>query len=114
MLDHADRHALGRWCRTRRVKWFAATTGAGGDAVLLAADTGGWPAMRLVRVTDGWLLETGAGEALAAASALPALLDAMDAGIAEIAPLPMGLGGTPGAGFHGSETVVNAAGSAIT
>lgn len=110
MLEQSDRTILSRWCRARGVRWFAATTGAGVDAVLLAADTGGWPLMRLVRIVDGWLLETEAGEPAAAASDLLALLDAMDAGIAEFGSLPNVHAGM----HHAPPATRKAAGSAIT
>jgi hypothetical protein len=76
MLDQADLHALERWCAARRVTWAACAH----DAVLLRGAAG--PPARLCPRPDGWALETEAGEALAAASTLPALLDAMDAGLA--------------------------------
>ena len=110
MLEHTDRNALSRWCQARRVRWFAATTGAGVETVLLAADTGGWPLMRLVRVVDGWLLETETGEPAAASSDLLALLDAMDAGIVEFGPLPIAHGGVR----HSPPATRKAAGSAMT
>ena len=75
MLDQSDRQALLRWCTARRVTWAESAPGA----VLL---TGAGPATRLCPGAEGWTLETEAGEALAAASNLPALLDAMDAGLA--------------------------------
>jgi len=78
MLDQLDRQALLRWCHSRRMKWAEAAS----DAVLLVAESGTGPATRLRPGEDGWQLETEAGEALAAASDLPALLDAMDAGLA--------------------------------
>ncbi len=75
MLDQSDRQALLRWCTARRVTWAESAPGA----VLLR---GAGRATRLCPGQDGWTLETEAGEALAAASNLPALLDAMDAGLA--------------------------------
>lgn len=75
MLDQSDRQALLRWCTARRVTWAESAPGA----VLLK---GVGPATRLCPRADGWTLENEAGEALAAASNLPALLDAMDAGLA--------------------------------
>jgi hypothetical protein len=76
MLDQADLHALERWCAARRVTWAECAH----EAVLLRGGSG--PAARLCPRADGWTLETEAGEALAAASNLPALLDAMDGGLA--------------------------------
>jgi hypothetical protein len=76
MLDQSDRQALLRWCTARRITWAESAPGA----VLLKAPTG--PATRLCPGAHGWTLETESGEALAAASNLPALLDAMDAGLA--------------------------------
>ena len=77
MLDQLDRQALLRWCHSRRVKWAEAAP----DSVLLVAESGAGRATRLRPGEEGWQLETEAGEALAAASDLPALLDAMDAGV---------------------------------
>jgi hypothetical protein len=84
MLTTADRQFLIRWCRARRVKWFAAVASDGGPAVLLIADTGPRVPMRVAFAPDGLRLETETGEVLAAASDLPALLDALDAGIADL------------------------------
>lgn len=78
MLDQVDRQALSRWCHARRVTWAEDAPGA----VLLVAEFGAGPPTRLRPLDDGWKLETESGEALAAASDLPSLLDAMDGGLA--------------------------------
>ena len=85
MLGQNDRQVLMRWCRARRVRWLATLGPDRQPAVLLVADGPGWPAMRVLAERDGLLLETETGEILAAASGLQALLDAVDAGIAEVA-----------------------------
>jgi|GEM_PF-4842047 len=86
MLDQADRTVLVRWCRTRHVTWAALSGAPEHPVISLLAEEGPWAALRLSHEPSGWMLATEGGETLAAASSLPALLDAMDAGIAELAP----------------------------
>lgn len=102
MLDTGDRLVLLRWCRTRRVPWSAADTPSAATVVTLHA-TQGRRTLRVVAEPDGMRLETESGITLAAASGLLALLDAIDAGIADLPDLP-----------HRSPTLRNIAGSAIT
>ena len=89
MFDPADRQFLQRWCRARRMKWLASTSTDGSPAILLFADAADRPPMRLVAGREGLRLETEGADILAAASTLPALLDVLDAGIADLpAPPP--------------------------
>ena len=86
MLDPSDRTVLLRWCRARHVTWSALSGPPEHPVITLLADVGPWSALHLTHDAAGWLLATPEGETLAAASSLPALLDAMDAGIAETIP----------------------------
>ncbi|MCX7381331.1 MAG: hypothetical protein NT133_07925 [Alphaproteobacteria bacterium] len=102
MLDTSDRLVLLRWCRARRVPWSTGDT-PGGTAMITLHATQGRRTLRVIAAADGMRLETEGGDTLAAASGLLALLDAVDAGIADMPNLP-----------HRSPIRRNIAGSAIT
>lgn len=87
MLGWVDRQFLQRWCRARRMKWFAIATVDGQAAVLLVAEAADRPPIRVVADRGELRLETSSGHILAMASNLAALLDVIDAGIADL-PLP--------------------------
>ncbi|MCW3477612.1 hypothetical protein [Limobrevibacterium gyesilva] len=92
MLDPADLQILARWCRARRLGWRRKSGPAAGHVLLeplMAAAP--WQGMLLVAGVDGYLLQDATGETLAFASDLPALLDAVDAGVAEPPRGPAGL-----------------------
>lgn len=83
MQRASEVRALNNWCHARAFRWLA----VGGPEVhgmLLepAAGRRPWQHVRLVSDPDGWRLEDEVGETLATASALPALLDAVDGGVA--------------------------------
>jgi hypothetical protein len=87
MLGWVDRQFLQRWCRGRRMKWFAIASVDGQAAVLLVAEAGDRPPIRVVADRGELRLETASGHLLAMSSNLAALLDVVDAGIADL-PLP--------------------------
>lgn len=88
MLEAADRLFLVRWCRARRVNWFAATTRQGTPTIMLLAEGFGAPPIRVIGEAGALRLVANDGEILAAASSLQSLLDALDAGIAAPAQAP--------------------------
>jgi hypothetical protein len=95
MLARAELLLLVAWCRARRMTCIPAGAGAGTAALLLQSVGRGADAMLLVvEPTERRLLHW-AGQELATASDLPALLDAVDGGVADIPPSPAWLG-TPG------------------
>ncbi len=102
MLDVGDRLVLLRWCRARRVPWSVAEGEADGAVITLHA-TQGRQTLRIIAGPAAMRLETGTGATLAAASGLLALLDAIDAGVADLPDLP-----------YPSSTLRNIAGSAST
>lgn len=83
MLDADDARILARWCRNRRL---SAVACAEGGMTLESWVSPAWNSMRLVESVEGLTLLDGTGETLASASDLPALLDAVDAGVAEPRP----------------------------
>ena len=92
MLDGASIRALNAWCGRRALSWSAANP-AGDSAVMVLCprDAGGpWQRMMLVLDCTELRLENELGEMLASASDLPALLDAVDGGVAEPPAHPCG------------------------
>ena len=86
MFDTADLRQLSLWCRRHRMSWMPGCSDAGEGGLLLRG--GGHR-----RAAAGMLLLTGqpelrllaeSGETVASASSLPALLDALDAGVAQL------------------------------
>jgi hypothetical protein len=88
MLDTADVKILTRWCRDRRLNWMPARADDGAQAVSLGpiGRSSPWRDMLVVAGDDGFCLLDAPGATLATASDLPALLDALDAGVAESRP----------------------------
>ena len=85
MLDWAGLQTLSAWCNRHELSW-TATAKAGGNAVMVlraAAARRPWQRMLLVMENDELRLENEIGETLASASDLPALLDALEGGVAE-------------------------------
>jgi hypothetical protein len=84
MLGPEERVLLDLWCRQRAMRWYPAP-GRGASALMLAHDRWDRPFARmlLVREADEFLLHEANGSILAMASDLPALLDAVDAGVAD-------------------------------
>jgi hypothetical protein len=89
MLAPTDIRTLTAWCHRRAMRWQPLRVDADGAALLLEplAALRPWQRMRLLATDHGYRLEDEAGQPLASASALPALLDALDGGVADAAPL---------------------------
>ena len=91
MLTRAELLLLADWCRARRMTCIPARAvdGADGAAALLLQRPGREAdAMLLVVEARERRLLDGAGLQLATASGLPALLDAVDAGVADMPAAP--------------------------
>lgn len=84
MLKNGALRALASWCAARSTRWVPAQTDDGRPGLLLER-RGRTPAEAVLVVPHqgGYRLVDGAGDVLASASALPALLDALDGGVAE-------------------------------
>lgn len=83
MFKAADRSFLLRWCHARAVP--CALPAEEGAPILLhhgRSGSGAW--FRVAAEQEGFRLETHERDVLAAASTLPALLDALDAGIGRV------------------------------
>ena len=89
MADTSELRLLTRWCRDHAMRWQPLRTDADGTILLLEPAITRHPWQRMVLTADeaGFRLEDELGEALAAASDLPALLDALDGGVAERATM---------------------------
>ncbi len=85
MLESADFKVLSRWCRQRRLQVLDVGQGNGVMAMRLEPNVGTMPFARMLLVagSDGFRLMDGDGAPLAAASDLPAVLDAVDGGVSE-------------------------------
>ncbi len=89
MLDGSAIRALNTWCGHRDLSWSAAPPEGECSVMMLSPRDAGRPWQRMMLVLDDveLRLENELGETLASASDLPALLDAVDGGIAEpVAP----------------------------
>jgi hypothetical protein len=84
-LNSSELRTLTAWCAQRDLRWTPAHPIRGIPTLLLEPRTVRTPWQRMLLVLDAseMRLETELGEALASASGLPALLDAMDGGVAE-------------------------------
>ena len=89
MLTPIDLKMLTLWCGSRAMRWLPLRAGADTAELLLEplAASRPWQRMRLCASDSGFLLADEAGQTLATASDLPALLDALDGGVADAAPL---------------------------
>lgn len=85
MLDRDDLRRLTAWCAARRLRWQPARSDSGEQAVLLdhAGSRQPWRRMEVLADPAGYRLRDEAGATLAVASDLSALLDAVDAGVAD-------------------------------
>jgi hypothetical protein len=85
LLEGPDFRLLARWCRQRRLQVLDLGARNGVMAMRLEPDAGTIPFARMLLVagSDGFRLMDGEGEPLAAASDLPAVLDAVDGGVSE-------------------------------
>ena len=90
MMDGTAIRALNAWCGTRALSWSAAHPLGGCDVMMLMPRDAERPWQRMMLVLDSseLRLENEEGETLASASSLPALLDAVDGGVAEPPPPP--------------------------
>ncbi len=93
MLDRTELRTLAQWCRGRGLRLLPLGTGAEGSVILFEwlEPTRPWQRMKLVLDDDGFRLCDEFGDLLASGSDLPAMLDALDGGIAE--PAARGAGG---------------------
>ncbi len=85
MLSRSELRMLTAWCGRRELRWSPAQAVGGMPTMLLEPQTPRAPWQRMLLVFDEpeMRLETELGEILASASDLPAVLDAMDGGVAE-------------------------------
>jgi len=89
MLDPSDLRLLSGWCRARAMGWSALRADSEAAVLLLEPRVAlrPWQRLRLIAADAGYRLDDEAGQTLAVASDLPALLDAVDGGVADTAPL---------------------------
>lgn len=84
MLRSTELHHLNRWCRRHALRWYPAHRH--GSAMLVLEGLRprhAWARMIVAQTADGLRLQDERQEILATASTLPALLDAMEAGVGE-------------------------------
>ena len=89
MLGGIELRALNTWCGRRDISWSPAGSEDGPPVMMLQQREGGraWQRMMLVLDTTELRLENELGETLASASDLPALLDAVEGGVADVSTL---------------------------
>jgi hypothetical protein len=92
VLDTTELRTIAKWCRGRGLRFVPLRTGAAGSVILFEQlePTRPWQRMKLVLDDDGFRLCDERDELLASGSDLPAMLDALDGGVAEPASRPMG------------------------
>ena len=95
MLRRADLLLLTGWCRARDMSWLPGRVGSGEAAVLLERRGHRAAAMLLVLDAGELRLLDAAGQELAVASDLQALLDALDFGVADPSPRTLPTGRPP-------------------
>jgi len=83
MLRPSDLQVLAAWCRSRAMAWLPGRPRNGATSLLLEPAGRGLDAMLLVLGPKELRLLDAAGQELAAASDLQALLDAVDGGVAD-------------------------------
>jgi hypothetical protein len=86
MLGRAELLLLASWCRARGMRWMPGRAAPGGESLRLETASGpGAGRERLAIALTGteFRLLGPFGDVLAVASELPALLDAVDGGVAE-------------------------------
>lgn len=83
VLKGSDVRLLAAWCRPRGFAWLPAAADGGCAALWLTPSARGTEAMLLVVEQSELRLLDAAGQELAAASDLHALLDAVDGGVAD-------------------------------
>lgn len=87
MLTRAELLRLAEWCRARGFVFLPGRTTGGAPSLLLERRGRGADAMLLVVAAGERRLLDAAGQELASASEVPALLDAVDAGVGDVAPV---------------------------
>ena len=88
MLATGDLRVLSTWCSHRGLHWLAASYDEPSMLLEHHAGTRPWGRMVLCREDSALRLLDETGTLLAEASNLPALLDAVDGGVAEPTPVP--------------------------
>ncbi len=83
LLERSDLRLLAAWCQPRGIAWTPAAAHHAGAALWLLPSGRGAEAMMLVVDRAELRLLDAAGQELATASDLPALLDAVDGGVAD-------------------------------
>ena len=85
MLDTAELKTLAAWCRGRGLRFVPLQVGAEQTVILFEPNeaTRPWQRMKLILDDDGFRVCDELDDPLASASDLPALLDALDGGVAE-------------------------------
>ncbi len=86
MLTRAELRVLTDWCRARNMTWIAGHAAGEAPTLLLERAGRGADAMLLVVAARERRLLDAAGQELATASDLPALLDAVDGGVGDATP----------------------------
>ena len=94
MLDTIELRTLAQWCRGRGLRFMPLGCGPAGSVILFERlePTRPFQRMKLVQDDDGFRLCDEGDELLASGSDLPAMLDALDGGVAE--PAARRVGGT--------------------
>ena len=85
MLDTTELRTLARWCQVRGLRFLPLGTDAARSVILVERrePTRPWQRMKLVQDDSGFRLCDEADDLLASGSDLPAILDALDGGVAE-------------------------------
>lgn len=85
MLDTMELKTLASWCRSRGLRLLPLQVGAEETVILFEPSeaTRPWQRMKLTLDDDGFRVCDELDDVLASASDLPALLDALDGGVAE-------------------------------
>ena len=85
MLDTGELKTLATWCRGRGLRFLPLQVGAEETVILFEPSeaTRPWQRMKLILDDDGFRVCDELDDMLASASDLPALLDALDGGVAE-------------------------------
>lgn len=87
MLDTTELRTLAHWCRRRGLRFLPLGTDAAGSVILFERlePTRPWQRMKLIQDDAGFRLCDEGDDLLASGSDLPAILDALDGGVAEFA-----------------------------
>ena len=90
MLDTTELRTLARWCQVRGLRFLPLGTDPALSVILVEwrEPSRPWQRMKLVQDDAGFRLCDEADDLLASGSDLPAILDALDGGVAEPAARP--------------------------